>query len=144
MRNKTEQFRLNKSAFDEVIGDPFGLEETIGHYVTLNTQSVIKAVNELGLGHGTANPAKPSPVDFTCDVEKVIKLGLTRYMRGDKLAAAKLLRTFIATYITESGTRIFSSNERRDIEQIIGRLLLERQISPVRLYFLTIRRRVIQ
>lgn len=138
-RNKTEAFRLNKNAFDEVIGDPYGYEEKVGHYIVLNTRSSIRVVNNLGLGRSAINPAHPSSVDFFCDVEKTIMLGLTRYARGDKDEVPKLLRTFIATYISEEG-EIFDSRERRDIEQIIGRLLMERHISPVSRYFRTIRR----
>jgi hypothetical protein len=141
-RNKTEQFRLNKSAFDEVLGDPYGLEEVVGQYVTLNTRSTIRIANELGLGHGTTNPAKPSPIDFICDVEKAVRLGLTQYSRGDEDQFPTLLKTFIATYITEEATGIFDANERRDIEQIIGRILMDRGIAPVRRYFLTIRKKV--
>ena len=141
-RTKTEQFRLNQGSFEEVIGNPYAHPEPIvGHYVVLNTKSTIRTVGDsIGLGQATLNSARPSPTDFIVDVEQAVRLGLVRYTRGDKKAAAKLLQIFIATYITEEGVEIFDSRERRDIEQIIGRLLMERHISPVARYFRTIRR----
>jgi hypothetical protein len=144
-RNKTELFRLNKNAFDEIIGDPTGYPEPItGQFLTFNTRSSIKTTtSDLGVGKGTSNPATPSVSDFCCDVENAVHLGLVQYARGDKQEAVKLLTIFLNTYIVEDEKRdSFDSKERRAIEQVIGRIFLQRRISPVRSYFLTIRRKV--
>ena len=145
MKDRTELFRLNKSSFDEIIGDPYGWPESvIGQYTILNTRSSIRTTaGDLGLGQGTSNPASPSISDFCCDVEKSIHLGLIRHARGDKKKAASLLTVFLNTYIIEDESReTFDSKERRDIEQIIGRLFLQRKISPAKKYFTTQRKRV--
>lgn len=142
-RNKTEQYRLNKEAFDNVIGDPYALEEVVGHYVTLNTRSSIKVVGDLGVGKATGNPATPSAIDFFVDVEKAIYLGLIRFASGKREQVKRLWATFMNTYVVlDEAKDSFSANERKEVEQLIGQLFMDRRIHPVSLYFRTIRRRV--
>jgi hypothetical protein len=141
--SKQERFRLNKSAFDEIIGDPYAYPEPVqGHYTTVITSSKIRPVCNWGEGRSAPNLARPSPLDFCCDVENIVQLGLVRFMRGDKAEAAKLLKVFINTYIIEDDKQeSFSATERREIEQIIGRILLDRHVAPIRKYFLTVRKK---
>lgn len=142
--SREERFRLNKNSFDEIIGDPYAyMEPVTGHYTAVITSSKIRPVADWGSGKATPNAARPSPIDFCCDVERAVTLGLTRVAKGDKKRVAPLLRTFINTYITEDDTQEqFTAAERREIEQVIGRIFLDRNIAPVRKYFLTIRKKI--
>lgn len=141
---KNDRFRENQAAFEDVIGNPFALEEVTGHYITVNTRSTIRAMdNNFDLGKGTGNAARPSFVDFSCDVERVIDLGLVRLANGDKDVAKTLQVVFVNTYITEDNTGLqFNAKERSELEQVMGRLFLARHISPVSRYFLTIRQKL--
>jgi hypothetical protein len=128
----TERFRKNKSAFDEVIGDPFAHPEPIyGQYHLLKRRSSISAAkNNFDEGRTTSNKARPSIVDFFCDVERTVE---------NALVEKNILIKFADTYITEITDAAFTPEERSDIEQIVGKALRDHGISPVRVYFTTIR-----
>lgn len=128
---QAEEFRQNKLAFEDVLGDPFAIPEPIdGHYNTLRSRSSIKvARNNFDEGQATANPARPNVIDFSCDVDRVI----TEVIKGKKV-----LQSFLNTYMF--GELELNSAERTVYEQRMGRLFIERRISPVARYFTTIRR----
>jgi hypothetical protein len=128
---------VNKQAFDEVLGNPFGKEDVEGHYNRLRHRSILSATRSaFGEGEATIHPAKPTAVDLCIDVEVVINKVL-----GDD---PELLSEFIKVYITGSETDIESSNltqqERSYLEQRLGRLFLAHGISPVSKYFAVIDR----
>lgn len=60
---RKKDYAKAKKAFDAVIG----------HYRSLGAIGSIGALNMEKSGGGTPNPARPTPLDFRCDVEKVIK-----------------------------------------------------------------------
>lgn len=128
---QAEEFRQNKQAFEDVLGDPFAVPEPIdGHYNTLRSRSSIKvARNNFDEGQATANPARPNVIDFTCDVDRVITT---------VISCKKVLQSFLNTYMF--GELELNSKERTVYEQQMGRLFIERRISPVARYFTTIRR----
>lgn len=141
---KSELVARNKAAFDEVIGDPYAYPEPLsGHYYLLKQRSSITAAPtpDKMQAKGPANRARPSSVDFFCDVEAAIRDGLESYFKNIPLECEfSPLDGFIATYITEDDrVVIYSQNERAGIEQAIGRLLVARKISPVTKYFTTVK-----
>lgn len=129
-----EQFRYNKIAFDDVIGDPFAKPEPIdGQYFTLARRSTINVMdNNFDLGKGTRNAAQPSTIDFFCDVERTVEQALT----SDEFTK------FIDTYVLEVADGEFTPKERMNIEQKLGKLFRNRKLSPVTKYFKTIRQSV--
>jgi hypothetical protein len=128
----SERFRKNKAAFDEIIGDPFSYPEPIyGQYHLLKRRSSISAAKtNFDEGRTTSNKARPSIVDFFCDVERTVEKALIE---------KNLLIKFADTYITEITEAAFTPDERKDIEQIVGKAFRDHGISPVRIYFTTIR-----
>jgi hypothetical protein len=129
-----EQFRYNKIAFDDVIGDPFAKPEPIdGQFFTLSRRSTINVMdNNFDLGKGTRNAAQPSVIDFFCDVERAITDTL------DEEGAQK----FRDTYVTGDKEDALTPKERMQIEQKLGKLFRNRKLSPVTKYFKTIRQSV--
>lgn len=131
---KHERFIDNKWAFDDIFGDPFATPEPMtGHYQTLKSRGAVAAMkNNFDEGKATRNPAAPNIMDFFCDVEKVVNSSLTpdEYQK------------FVNTYIYENPDGGFTSKERTDVEQRLGRILRAKKISPVRRYFTTIRGQV--
>jgi hypothetical protein len=128
---------VNKQAFNDVLGNPFGAEDVEGHYNRLRHRSILSATrNSFGEGEATIHPAKPNAIDFCCDVERVINKVL-----GDD---PKLLSEFIKVYITGSEEDITSSTltqqERSYLEQRLGRMFLAQGISPVLRYFAIVER----
>ena len=80
-------------------------------------------------------------VDFFCDVEAAVEDGVKVFGRSWR-EPGQALFVFTTTYITEDDKYYtFNQRERAKIEQIIGRILIERNISPVRKYFTAIRRK---
>src|SRR5258708_1220483 len=130
-----ERFAENKRAFDEVIGDPFAKPDPIyEHYPLLKRRSSISAAkNNFDEGRATGNSARPSPVDFFCDVERTIETTLQ-----DRI----LLIKFGDTYIIESTETAFTPQERSDLEQAVGKAFRENGISPVSVYFTTVRQSI--
>lgn len=132
-----EEFKLNKNAFDDVIGDPFKLEDheqVQGNYMKLQCKSSIRvANNNFDMGKATKNPAQPNIQDFLCDVERIIELGL---------GAAYIVANFYDTYIYESSETAFTPKERTALEQKLGRLFRTHKLSPVSKYFTTTRQSV--
>lgn len=129
-----EQFRFNKIAFEDVIGDPFAKPEPIdGQYFTLARRSTINVMdNNFDLGKGTRNAAQPSVIDFFCDVDRAIGDGLSEEERTK----------FFEVYVLESWPDALTPKERMKIEQKLGKLFRNRKLSPVTKYFKTIRQSV--
>jgi hypothetical protein len=128
----TERFQKNKRAFDEIIGDPFAHPEPIyGQYHLLKRRSSISAAkNNFDEGRTTGNKARPSIVDFFCDVERTIE---------NAISEKNILIKFADTYINESTDTAFTAKERSEIEQVVGKAFREHGISPVTIYFTAIR-----
>lgn len=129
-----EQFRFNKIAFDDVIGDPFAKPEPIdGQAFILARRSSINVMdNNFDLGKGTRNAAQPSVIDFMCDVERACLNALTLEEHTK----------FVEVYVLESRPDAFTPKERMQIEQKLGKLFRQRKLSPVTKYFKTIRQSV--
>lgn len=125
-----EEFRFNKNAFDDVMGDPYALEPSLGNYQKLQRRSSIRvANNEFDMGKATKTPGQPNVQDFYCDVDRCIT---------DVLTKDEQVR-FTDTYISEYGN-VFTPKERMRIEQKVGKLFRLRKISPVSKYFNGVRR----
>jgi hypothetical protein len=138
-----ERLARNKRAFDEIFGDPFASPEPVeGYYHTLKTRSSIMAPLLDTESRTTANPCRPSSLDFLCDVEHVTCIGLSP--PGKKgvpvVPDPELLERFTETYIHESTTTAFSMEERSKLEQRLGQLFRAYRISPVARYFTTVRK----
>lgn len=129
-----EQFRYNKIAFDDVIGDPYAKPEPIdGQFFLMSRRSTINVMdNNFDLGSGTRNAAQPSVTDFFCDVERTI---------SDALTPDEVVK-FLDTYVWEVEGHEFTPKERMHIEQKLGKLFRQRKLSPVTKYFKTIRQSV--
>ena len=141
-RKRSERWGRNKRAFDEIIGDPYAKPEPIqGQYSALKSRSSVPIANIKGSLSESKNAARPSPVDFFCDVEAAVKDGLSTY--STQCIGGMYENLFINTYIVEdSNFGIFNQKERSKLEQIIGKIFIERGISPSSKYFTSIRRKV--
>ena len=102
---KKEQEKANKAAFKEIFGDPFN--DLLGYYDSLKAGSEI---DEFTL------------INFVCDVENVLRDALTQ-------------EEIFYFYIYCNGECKPSRKWMKEIEQKIGTLLLQREISPVKEYF---------
>ena len=145
-RKRSERWGRNKRAFDEIIGDPYAKPEPIqGQYAALKSRSSVPIANIKGSLAESKNSARPSPVDFFCDVEAAIKDGLETYYNGPGYGDGykdTFEDTFINTYIAEDENKsMFGQQIRSKLEQIIGRILIERGISPASKYFIAIRKK---
>lgn len=131
---QAEEFRENKIAFDDVIGDPTAIPEPIdGNYNTVRRRSSIKvAKNDFDESHGTANPARPNVIDFVCDVDNVVSAVISN---------EDLLQRFYNVFVYGDDPKELSQKERTMLEQRMGRLFRKRKISPVTRYFTAIRKR---
>ena len=140
LKKAEKEFRDNARAFEAVIGNPFAYPESVqGHYTLLKTRSV-QAVDISSVA-GTINEARPSTVDFAIDVDHAIEEGIRVYNKQDKSLFNSSLLKFIGTYLTEESV-LFTQDERRKLEQIIGRLLRVRGIFPIVKYFTAVRQKV--
>lgn len=129
---KKKDFAKNKKAFDVVMS----------HYRNLNGLGSIKAVNIAGAtGKCTPNPARPTPLDFRCDVDRVLR----------KIVTARYRYKFNAVYIDHEALTPIQQERladrviggaRHSFEQRLGEQFVQRKIYPVqgRGYFHTIRR----
>jgi hypothetical protein len=142
VNKKAELAAKYKSAFDEIIGDPFAFPEPIpGMYEELKKKSAITIVEpgKAGATPSPVNKAKPNHLDFFVDVEGSVQDGLLSYQLRTNYTFDELLVLFDNTYWIEDGT-VFTQKERAEIEQIIGRILSARKISPAGRYFISIRK----
>ena len=132
---------VNKSAFVDIIGDPYAYKEIVdGHYMTLKSRNSITCVNNEQTSKSPVNGARPSTTDFAIDVESAVSDGLEAYTKQDtkKRTLEQLKELFDNTYLLGTGDA-FNQNERAEIEQHVGRILVKRSISPVSKYFTTIK-----
>lgn len=141
VNRKTELAHKYKTAFDEIIGDPYALNEPItGHYQVLKQRSSIYIIKPGTGGSPTPiNKAKPNQLDFFIDTENSVTDGLATYQQKTDYTLDQVLQLFDNTYWLESGV-IFTQKERAEVEQIVGRILVARKVSPVRRYFIAIRK----
>lgn len=129
---RSEIFAANKQAFNDVFGDPFAKPESLsGQYQLLKGRGYVAAMQYTDESKATRNTARPTLMDFFCDVENV----LTRNLSKEEHAK------FIECFLYEVGG-VLTDKERSDIEQRLGRLFRARKISPVSRYFKTIRQKI--
>jgi hypothetical protein len=127
------RYTRNKKAFDDVLGDPFALEDIVGHYQTLKYRSPLVATkNNFGEGKATVYPGRPNALDFCMDVERV----MTEVIGDDEY----LMNMFLQHYIfgVSEGDEFYyliSPAHVRYIEQRMGRLFVLKGLSPVPKYF---------
>lgn len=132
---KAELAARYKNAFDEIIGDPFGHPEPIeGHYSLLKSRSGIFTVESERDSPSPVNQARPNQLDFFCDVDSAIDDGLAVFQKHHPDFGKALNVLFLGTYWFETGP-MFNQKERAELEQMIGRILVARKISPVSRYF---------
>lgn len=128
---KSERFRLNKEAFNDVFGDPFAYPEPIdGAYNRLKRRSSMNVQRIVDEAAGTKNGAKPSVSDFFCDCERTI---------DETVPDAEEQKKFVYTYITDEASQALTQQERTKLEQTVGARLRARKISPASKYFTVIR-----
>ena len=134
-KNKAELAARYKNGFDEIIGDPFGHPEPIeGHYSLLKSRSGIFTVVPERDSPSPVNQARPNQLDFFCDVDSAIDDGLAVFQKHHPDFGKALNVLFLGTYWFETGP-MFNQKERAELEQMIGRILVARKISPVSRYF---------
>jgi hypothetical protein len=134
-RTNSSRFAENRRAFVDIFGDPFALPESIeGQYQRLKSRGLRDSLGHLGKSKTTKNLASPSPVDFFCDVDKIVKGELS----DDEY------RRFVDTYLLENEPPSLNQNERNYIEQRLGKMFLKRGVSPVIRYFMTFRKKYIK
>jgi hypothetical protein len=130
-KKKPRNFARNKKAFDSVFSA----------YRSLASTTSISAVNMAAPSGGSRNPAKPTPLDFRCDVDECVKL----------IVPKKWQIKFYATYtvdVSESPIEqgVFEQTMlgglRHSFEQRLGELFVKRGIWPVqgKGYFYAVRK----
>lgn len=113
----------------------------MAHYRALSSIGSISAINLERAASGTPNLAKPSPLDFRCDVDKAV----ARIVK-------KRLSLFIAVYMTEEHEDLIQEvladkalgGIRHSYEQRLGEEFCKLHIFPVQGhngYFHTLRRK---
>lgn len=132
---KKKEFAKNKKAFDAVMT----------HYRSLLGMGLgsLSAMNmeKSGGAGATPNPARPSPTDFRCDVDRAIK----------KIVPVRWREMFRAVYIQLEGDTAIQhemladkmiGGARHSFEQRLGEQFVQRKLYPVqgKGYFHTIRR----
>jgi len=131
-KDSTVRFARNKAAFEEVLGNPFVKPEPLqGHYQRFKTKSVIKSTVYSDETAATRNNCQPTVLDFFCDVERIV---------GKVMVTKDRIDLFWRTYVTDEDDRLFTPQEREEIEQQVGSSLLELKLSPVLGYFKTERK----
>lgn len=129
---KTEGYakEANRKAFEDVIGDPFTLEDKLGAYNKLKQRGFIGVMDYSAEHSGDSpNAARPSELDFYCDVERVVCREMEQFTQD-----------FWLTFREGIEDR-FTAEERFAIVQKLGRLFRKLGISPTSKYFTTVRRR---
>ena len=130
-KRKSLQQAINKKAWDEIIGDPFGWPEPIdGHYLALKNRSTVIIADTEEKSRSPVNDAKPNPIDFLIDVEKCVEDGLKSIGYSKEI--------FDNTYIIGLGD-IFNTTERNSLEQVVGNIFVKRGIAPIQKYFTVIK-----
>lgn len=128
---------LNKQSFNDVLGNPFGKEDVEGHYNRLRHRSVLSATKSaFGEGEATIHPAKPTAIDFVCDVERVIN----KVLGDDPILLAEFIKVYITGLEEDIENSTLTQQERSYLEQRLGRIFLAQGISPVSKYFAIIER----
>jgi hypothetical protein len=116
-KKKPKNFARNKRAFDK----------TFALYRALSITTALSAQDMSATRGATRNPAKPTPLDFRCDIDNVVKL----------IVPKKWLIKFYATYTTsvsesEIEQGIFEDKMlgglRHSFEQRIGDMLCRKKI----------------
>lgn len=127
-KKEKRQYAKAKKAFDSVMSA----------YRNLMVITV-SAVNVNGGSKGSTNPAKPTPTDFRCDVERAVKLRL----KG--ATEAQFLKAYIEFDSEDSieqevhAQKVIGS-KRHSIEQRLGAEFLRRKLYPIQNgYFRSIR-----
>jgi|ERR1035437_1702332 hypothetical protein len=104
--------------------------ETVDAYVTLKSRSTISAVDASQEVGGSVNLAKPSALDFFCDVDNQVSI----VVKGD------MLQVFIERFIV--GNELALTLEQANyFEQRIGQLFVSRGIWPTQKYFKVMRQK---
>ena len=136
-----ERAAKNKRAFDEVIGDPYAYPEpSEGHYSMLRCRSSLAIGEPVRKTPSPVNQARPTALDFFCDVENAVADGLEVFAKTWREGFDQVEFIFQTTYMTEDSNYYhFTQTERAQLEQIIGEILVGRGISPVPKYFTTIK-----
>lgn len=118
----------HRAAFREVFGNPYTQPvSTLGTYQELKKAAGrIKSAKLGDETHGNYNPARPTVSDFFCDVENITTIALP-----DEAA----VKRFTDTYLHELTTTAYTKEERRSLEEMIGRLFIAYGIVPVSKYF---------
>jgi hypothetical protein len=104
--------------------------ETVDAYVTLKSRSTISSVDASQEVGGSVNLAKPSALDFFCDVDNQVSI----VVKGD------MLQVFIERFIV--GNELALTLEQANyFEQRIGQLFVSRGIWPTQKYFKVMRQK---
>lgn len=123
---RADEYRFNKAAFDEVIGDPFSDDEDRqeGSYPRFKRKGLkVQQINDLG--HGSVNPARPLFSDFFVDVENIVE---------EVITDPEQLGRFWETYLYEEP--VLTPEERNLLEQRLGKKFRLRGLIPVKNYFI--------
>lgn len=128
-RKAAKPYGRHKKAFDSVLS----------HYRSLSTSTSLPAVNAAAGGKPSRNPAKPTPLDFRVDVDRVINIIVPK---RDRLR-------FYVTYANWSDDQLeiekladkMLGGVRHAYEQRAGAMFIKRGVWPVQNkgYFFSIR-----
>ena len=131
MNSKKKSYAKSKKAFDNVMG----------FYRALSGIGSISAVNMAASAKGSVNPAKPTPLDFKADVDRVIKKIVPEKYRV-KFAVVYILIEAPTALLQEMLADKIIGGARHSFEQRIGDAFIQRGIHPVqqRGYFHCIRK----
>lgn len=123
---KEPQYRENKRAFDNVM---MWLRRMVR--AKLGPVGAVNPERCGGSGATESNGAKPSPVDFKCDVFLVIKAKLPRGIRMVDFHKAYTCYDSDVDIDRELNAQRWLGNRRHSVEQRLGEEFRNRKIYPV-------------
>lgn len=118
-RKAAKPYGKNKKAFDSVFS----------HYRSLSTTTSIPAVNTASGGKPSRNPAKPTPLDFKVDVDRIVNI----------VVPSRDQIRFYVTYAAWTDDQIeierladkMLGGVRHSYEQRLGDQFIKRKVFPV-------------
>lgn len=133
MKKKAKQRspRKNKKAFDSVMR----------HLRQMHTIHPMRAVNFNAGGAASINPSKPTPIDFICDVDVVIRETLPPHVSRLKVYLTYVVNASDDELEQEKYADAVFGNIRHQFEQSLGLAFIRRGLFPVqgKGYFHTVR-----
>jgi hypothetical protein len=127
-KDKAPEFARRKRAFDSVMA----------HYRSLNTIR-LGAMNYGGGDAGSIYAARPKPIDYKIDCDRVFTHCLKSRSEQERFAKAYVFYDSEVPIDREIRAQSILGDQRHSLEQGVGALFVKRELYPASKYFLVIR-----